>query len=322
MFLLTVVSMSMSGAAAESQPGLVYNLPSAALCLPSNEKNIQAAKASTQVYCLCWKQWREEQQDFLTCSHDQAQSYLRKKCVRGCHKNKKPPFFGIFNGAGSPKPSFMILMLAGASRFLSKNEWVMAVCLVTTANLVSSRVLPDSKNVNGWVKNESKLFTSKELDKPANLRNVFDVLKKVLRAMMEDMTPHLVAPSADQNDKRHNYSIERHQTLITDIQRYAQVQEEYITQLQNQTKWLKSSIWDHEGHIERHASRLDDQDERVNKITRTIRELLTGIGVPGDLAIYIFASVMILLVTLGVAFLGRLATIHNRQNYLLGITYR
>ena len=322
MFLLTVLSMSMSGTAAESQPGLVYNLPSALKCLPSDEQHIQAAKTSTQVYCLCWRQWREEQQKFLDCSHNQAQSYLKKRCVRGCQRNEKPPFFGVFNGAGGPKPPLMILMLAGASQLLSKKEWVMMVCLVTTVNLVSSRVLPDSKNVNGWVKNESNLFTSKELDKPANLRNVFDVLKKVLRSMMRDMVPHLVAPSADQNVKKHNYSIERHQTLITDIQRYAQVQEEYITQLQNQTKWLKSTIWNHEGHLERHASRLDDQDERVNKITRTIRELLTGIGVPGDLVIYIFMAVMVLLVTLGVAFLGRLATIHNRQNYLFGVAYR
>ena len=158
MFLLTVLSMSMSGAAAESQPGLVYNLPSALKCLPSDEKHIQAAKASTQVYCLCWKQWREEQQDFLDCSHDQAQSYLTKRCVRGCERNERPPFFGIFNGAGGLKPPLMILMLAGASQFLPKNKWVMAVCLVTTVNLVASRVLPDSKNVNGWVKNESKLF--------------------------------------------------------------------------------------------------------------------------------------------------------------------
>ena len=324
MFLL-FLSMSMSGAAAELQPGRVFNLPSASECLPSDTRHIQAAKASTQVYCLCWKQWREEQQQFLDCSHDQAHSYLKKRCSRGCQRNKKPPHFGLFNGADGLKPPFMILTLLMLTRALlsfSKKEWMMAALLVTAVTRVSSRVLPDSGDVNGWVRNESSLFTSKELDKPANLRNVFDVMKKVLRSMVKGMTPHLVAPSVDQSVKKHNYSIERHQTLITDIQRYARVQEEYIMQLQNQTRWLKSAVRDHEGHIERHASRLDDQDVRVIKITRNIQEMLAGVGVPGDLIIYISIAMLILLAILGVGFLGRLATIHNRQNYLFGVAYR
>ena len=320
--------MLMSSGAAQEQPpatvapGTVARLDSAKKCLSGYQVFMEEALASTQTACLCSQQFREEEQAYTYCRQTQANLYIKRKCHRKCGRNPRypeGPEFGLFNSAKSQTSSMVVLLV-----LMTSSGLVSPTSAAWTLGLSSAHAgsIPDVTIVNSWIDRENGVRTAKELDKTVNMGGVLDLMGSVLRNMMADIIPHLAPPTMNEDVKRHNYSISRHEQKLRDTDSYARAQETLIGGLQTQLNRMKMTLANHSGHIGHQDEQLQWHSRRVSNLTASIEDKLSGAGIPKDLVSYIMMMAAVLLLLVLTVFVGRIGSLESKKLFLFAGTFK